>query len=63
MEYLESTGLVDWVHIPPAPNPAGAPSRFLTTEPGGVNPVLIWVLLGAAAIAGAITVVRTVRPR
>lgn len=63
MEYLESTGLVDWVHIPPAPGPAGAPSRFLTTEPGGVNPVLIWVLLGAAAIAGAITVVRTVRPR
>jgi predicted outer membrane protein len=63
MDYLESTGLVDWVHIPPAPGPAGAPSRFLTTAPGGVNPIVIWVMLGAAAIAGAITVVRTVRPR
>jgi predicted outer membrane protein len=63
MEYLESTGLVNWVHIPPPPGPAGAPTRFLSIEPAGVNPVLIWLILGAAAIAGAITVVRTVRPR
>jgi predicted outer membrane protein len=63
MEYLESTGLVDWVHIPPPPGPAGAPTRFLAAEPAGVNPVLIWVLLGAAAIAGGITFVRTIRPR
>jgi len=63
MEYLESTGLVDWVHIPPPPGPAGAPTRFLAAEPAGVHPVLIWVLLGAAAIAGGITFVRTIRPR
>lgn len=63
MDYLESTGLVDWVHIPPPPGPAGAPTRFLAAEPGGVHPVLIWVLLGAAAIAGAVTFVRTLRPR
>jgi predicted outer membrane protein len=63
MEYLESTGLVDWVHIPPPPGPAGAPTRFLSIEPAGVNPVFIWLILGAAAIAGAITIVRTVRPR
>jgi predicted outer membrane protein len=63
LAYLESTGLVDWFHIPPPPGPAGAPSRFLGTEPAGVSPVLIWLLLGAAAVTGAVTVVRTVRPR
>lgn len=63
MDYLESTGLVNWVHIPPPPGPAGAPTRFLAAEPAGVNPVLIWMLLGAAAIAGGITFVRTIRPR
>jgi predicted outer membrane protein len=63
MEYLESTGLVDWVHIPPAPGPAGATSRFLAADPAGVNPILVWILLGAAAVAGGVTVVRTVRPR
>jgi predicted outer membrane protein len=63
LDYLESTGMVDWFHIPPPPGPAGAPSRFLGTEPAGVHPFLIWLVLGAAAVAGAITVVRTVRPR
>jgi predicted outer membrane protein len=63
MEYLESTGLVDWLHIPPPPGPAGAPTRFLAAEPAGVHPVLIWVLLGAAAVAGGVTFVRTLRPR
>ncbi|MPZ25282.1 MAG: DUF4142 domain-containing protein [Micromonosporaceae bacterium] len=62
MDYLESTGLVDWLHIPPPPGPAGSPSRFLGTEPAGVHPVLIWVLLGAAAVTGAVTAVRTIRP-
>jgi predicted outer membrane protein len=63
MDYLESTGLVNWVHIPPPPGPAGAPTRFLASEPAGVHPVLIWLLLGAAAVAGGITFVRTIRPR
>jgi len=63
MDYLESTGLVDWFHIAPPPGPAGTQSRFLGTEPAGIHPVLIWLILGAAAVAGAITVVRTVRPR
>ncbi|MGH3682923.1 MAG: DUF4142 domain-containing protein [Natronosporangium sp.] len=62
MDYLESTGLVDWFHIPPPPGPAGKPSRFLGTEPAGVHPVLIWLLLGAAAVAGGVTVVRVIRP-
>jgi predicted outer membrane protein len=63
MDYLESTGLVDWFHIPPPPGPGGQPSRFLAAEPGGIDPLLIWLILGAATVAGAITVVRTVRPR
>jgi predicted outer membrane protein len=63
LAYLESTGLVDWFHIPPPPGPAGTPSRFLGAEPAGVDPVLIWLLLGAAAVTGVVTVVRTVRPR
>jgi predicted outer membrane protein len=63
LEYLESTGLVDWIHIPPPPGPGGTHSRFLGTQPAGVHPVLIWLILGAAAVAGTITVVRTVRPR
>lgn len=63
MAYLESSGLVDWLHIPPPPEPAGAPSRFLAAAPAGVSPVVIWMLLAAAAIAGTVTVIRTVRPR
>ncbi|HEY8475160.1 MAG TPA: DUF4142 domain-containing protein [Natronosporangium sp.] len=63
MDYLESTGLVDWTHIPPPPGPAGAPTRFLAAEPGGVHPVLIWVMLGAAAVGGGVTLVRTIKPR
>lgn len=63
MDYLESTGLVDWFHIPPPPDPAGAPSRFLSVESSGVHPYFVWAILGAAGIAGAITVIRTLRPR
>lgn len=63
MNYLESSGLVDWVHIPPPPEPAGAQSRFLASEPAGVNPILVWLLLGVAAVTGVVAVVRTVRPR
>jgi predicted outer membrane protein len=63
MDYLEDSGLVDWVQIPPAPEPHGTRSRFLSAYPAGVSPVLIWLLLGVAAVAGAITVVRTLRPR
>lgn len=63
MDYLESTGLVQWFKIPPPPEPAGSKSRFLSISPAGVNPVFIWIILGIAATAGTITVVRTIRPR
>lgn len=63
MEYLESTGVVEWFKIPPPPEPYGTKSRFLSVAPAGVNPAIIWLILGAAAVAGTVTVVRTVRPR
>src|SRR5690606_29557170 len=63
MDYLESTGLVDWFHIPPPPEPHGTKSRFLSMSPAGVHPLLIWLILGAAAPACAIPAGRTLRPR
>lgn len=63
MGALESTGAVDWNQISEPPSPAGRPTRFLASGPAGINPVYIWIVLGAAVVAGTITVVRTVRPR
>lgn len=63
MAYLESTGLVEWLKIPPPPEPYGTKARFLAVAPAGVNPAIIWLILGVAAVAGTITVIRTVRPR
>lgn len=63
MQYLEDSGLVDWVHIPPPPEPHGTRSRYLSAAPAGVDPLFIWILLGVAAAAGTVTVIRTVRPR
>jgi predicted outer membrane protein len=65
MSYLESSGLVDWNQVPVPPDPiqpadvttiAGVNSR-------GLNPLIIWIVLGAALGAGAITAVRFVRAR
>ncbi|QSB16184.1 DUF4142 domain-containing protein [Natronosporangium hydrolyticum] len=63
MEYLESSGIVDWLHIQPPPEPHGTRSRFLSASPAGVDPLFVWGLLGVAAAAGTVTVIRTVRPR
>lgn len=63
LNYLESSGLVDWNHIKPAPEPLGTQSRFLAAEPAGVHPIAIYVLLGAAAVGGGIQMIRTLRPQ
>lgn len=63
LTYLESSGLVDWNHIKPAPEPLGTQSRFLGAEPAGVHPIAIYVLLGAAAVGGGVQMIRTLRPQ
>jgi predicted outer membrane protein len=63
MDYLEGSGLVDWVHIAPPPEPLGTQSRFLASNPAGVHPVAIWIILLAAAIAGGVTTMRAIRLR
>ncbi len=63
LTYLESSGLVDWNHIKPAPEPLGTQSRFLAAEPAGVHPVVIYGLLAVAAVSGGVQMIRTLRPQ
>jgi predicted outer membrane protein len=63
MDYLESSGLVDWVHVAPPPEPLGTQSRFLASNPAGVHPLAIWIILVAAAVAGGVTTMRAIRLR
>jgi len=60
---LESTGIVDWdrLPLPPEPEPARASSSSFVKS--GVDPILVWIVLGAALIAGASTTLRVIRPR
>ncbi|GIF73294.1 DUF4142 domain-containing protein [Asanoa siamensis] len=60
---LESTSLVDWQHIPLPPEPADVPVAAAGYIRSGVSPTVIWLVLGAAAVAGTITVLRVARPR
>lgn len=65
MTLLESIGLVNFAALPTAAvAPAIAPaSANLTRSPTGINPNLVWLVLGIALIAGLITAARVVRPR
>jgi predicted outer membrane protein len=66
MTLLESIGLVNYEALPTPPAPAIAPaannlaSRGATT---GINPNLVWLVLGIALVAGLVTAARVVRPR
>jgi predicted outer membrane protein len=60
---LESTALVDWKHLALPPEPADGPVPAAGYIKSGVNPAVIWMVLGAALIAGTITMLRVVRPR
>ena len=66
MTLLESIGLVDWAALPTAavaPAVAPASANLSTRSAGGINPNLVWLVLGIAAIAGLISAARVVRPR
>ena len=61
---LESTGLVDYARLPLPPEPVpvarAAPTGFVKS---GIDPLVVWLILAAAVVAGAITTLRVVRPR
>jgi len=67
MTLLESTGLVDFDALPTAAPLAAAPvngtARLTGASAAGVNPALVWLVLGIAAVVGLVTAVRLVRPR
>jgi predicted outer membrane protein len=60
---LESTNLVDWQHIKLPPEPSTGPVAAAGYIRSGVSPTVIWLVLGAALVAGTITMLRVVRPR
>ncbi|MDG4823942.1 DUF4142 domain-containing protein [Asanoa sp. WMMD1127] len=60
---LESTSIVDWKHLALPPEPADGPVPAAGYIKSGVSPTVIWLVLGAALVAGTITTLRVVRPR
>jgi predicted outer membrane protein len=65
MNYLESSGLVDWnnVDIPPDPVQPYDVTTIAGVNSRGLNPIIIWIVLAAALVAGAVTAVRVIRAR
>jgi predicted outer membrane protein len=69
MTLLESTGLVNFDDLPTAPAPGAAAvapaanASRLSGGAAGINPNLVWLVLGIAAFAGLVTAARVVRPR
>jgi predicted outer membrane protein len=62
MGYLESSGIVTWDQLDLPPVPAGTPVDYRRNG-SGVDPIVIWLVLGIAVIAGLVTTVRAVRLR
>jgi predicted outer membrane protein len=60
---LESTGLVDYARLPLPPDPVPAARASTGGIKSGVDPIIIWLVLAAAVITGASTILRVVRPR
>jgi predicted outer membrane protein len=66
MTLLESIGLVSYSDLPTPPPPALAASNLssrASSTSTGINPDLIWLVLGIALIAGLVTAARVIRPR
>jgi predicted outer membrane protein len=62
MTLLESIGLVNYEALPTAVPPAIVPAAS-ATKSSGINPNLVWLVLGIALVAGLVTAARVVRPR
>lgn len=66
--YLESTGLVDFDSLPAPPDPKAA-AAVANIQPasqnrlGGVDPLVIWLVLAAALVAALTTAARVIRSR
>jgi len=63
MTLLESIGLVDYNALPIPSQPALSASNVSSRTSTGINPDLVWLVLGIALIAGLVTAARVVRPR
>jgi predicted outer membrane protein len=62
MTLLEGIGLVNYEALPTPAPPAIAPASA-SRPSAGINPNLVWLVLGIALIAGLVTAARVVRPR
>jgi predicted outer membrane protein len=65
---LESSGLVDYSSLPPAPEPEspippGLAGAQVRASFGGADMSIIWFVIGIALVAGSVTAVRIIRPR
>lgn len=65
---LESSGLVDYNGLPTPPPPAAAAPGSVQLSAGelgmgGINSMVIWIVLGFAGLAGAAATIRLLKPR
>lgn len=65
MTYLESSGLVEWEALPVPPDPVNPAqvTRLAGVGTRGGHPVLVWLVLAAAVVAGVAATVRATRAR
>jgi predicted outer membrane protein len=63
MTLLESTGLVQFDALPTAAPVVATVTVADNRSAGRINPGLVWLVLGIAALAGLVTATRVIRPR
>jgi predicted outer membrane protein len=63
MTLLEGTGRVDYGALPTPAAPGTVNPSLASQRLAGINPNLVWLVLGIAAVAGLVTAGRVVRPR
>ena len=65
MGYLESSGLVDWDALPAPPDPVNPAdmTRLAGLGTRGGSPLMVWLVLAAAVVAGVAATVHATRAR